>query len=218
VTNWLPAQVFWSTPTYDAETDLVYVTTGNNYTEPPPPEPPTETGDAFIALNAATGDIVWKRQIVQHDVAGSIEADIGDSPQVYRLPSGKKVVGAGEKKIGVYSVVDAQNGDVVRQIRVVPDCTDSLGLFADSAISDGVVFVNGVNCLIPAKPPFVPPTGVVAALKSDGSKKLWEFTSLFAPVLSGVAVANGVVYAHTSGSMARCMPLMPERAGYWLGY
>jgi polyvinyl alcohol dehydrogenase (cytochrome) len=194
----------WSTPTYDAETDLVYVTTGNNYAEPPPPEPPSETGDAFIALNAATGEIVWKKQIVHHDVNGSIEADIGDSPQVYRLPSGKKVVGAGEKKIGVYSVIDAQNGDVVQQIRVVPDCTDSLGLFADSAISDGVVFVNGVNCLIPAKPPFVPPTGVVAALKSvddskDGLKKLWEFTSLFAPVLSGVAVANGVVYAHTSG-------------------
>jgi outer membrane protein assembly factor BamB len=194
----------WSTPTYDAETDLVYVTTGNNYAEPPPPEPPSETGDAFIALNAATGEIVWKKQIVHHDVNGSIEADIGDSPQVYRLPSGKKVVGAGEKKIGVYSVVDAQNGDVVQQIRVVPDCTDSLGLFADSAISDGVVFVNGVNCLIPAKPPFVPPTGVVAALKIDddsknGLKKLWEFTSLFAPVLSGVAVANDVVYAHTSG-------------------
>jgi polyvinyl alcohol dehydrogenase (cytochrome) len=189
----------WSTPTYDAETNLVYVTTGNNYTEPPPPEPATETGDAFIALNGTTGDIVWKKQIVHHDVAGSIEADIGDSPQVYTLPSGKKVVGAGEKKIGVYSVLDAQNGDVVRQIRVVPDCTDSLGLFADSAISDGVVFVNGVNCLIPAKPPLVPPTGVVAALKSDGSKKLWEFTSLFAPVLSGLAVANGVVYAHTSG-------------------
>jgi polyvinyl alcohol dehydrogenase (cytochrome) len=189
----------WSTPTYDAETDLVYVTTGNNYTGPG-----TDGGDAFIALEGATGKIVWKRQIVQNDINGSIEADIGDSPQVYRLPGGRKVVGAGEKKIGVYSVVDAQNGDVVQQIRVVPDCTDSLGLFADSAISDGVVFVNGVNCLIPAKPPSVPPTGVVAALKSDndskdGLKKLWEFTSLFAPVLSGLAVANGVVYAHTSG-------------------
>src|ERR1700757_1183985 len=68
--------------------------------QPPPPEPPTETGDAFIALNGTTGDIVWKKQIVHHDVAGSIEADIGDSPQVYTLPSGKKVVGAGEKKIG----------------------------------------------------------------------------------------------------------------------
>ena len=198
----------WSTPTYDAETDLVYVTTGNNYAEALPPEPPTETGDAFIALKSDmkgnSGDIVWKRQIIHHDIAGSIEADIGDSPHAYRLPGGRKVVGAGEKKIGVYSVLDAQNGEVLQQIRVVPDCTDSLGLFADSAISDGVVFVNGVNCVIPAKPPLVPPTGAVAALKSDndsqdGLKKLWEFTSLFAPVLSGLAVANGVVYAHTSG-------------------
>src|SRR6516225_488795 len=89
----------WSTPTYDVEADLVYVTTGNNYREPA-----TETSDAFIALKGTTGDIVWKRQIV-HDDIGSIEADIGDSPQVYRLPSGEKVVGAGEKKIGVYSVV-----------------------------------------------------------------------------------------------------------------
>jgi len=111
----------WSTPTYDAETDLVYVTTGNNYTGPA-----TETSDAFIALNGTTGDIVWKQQIVQNDVAGSIEADIGDSPQVYRLPppSGLKVVGAGEKKTGVYSVLDARAGHVVQQIRVVPDCTD----------------------------------------------------------------------------------------------
>jgi polyvinyl alcohol dehydrogenase (cytochrome) len=184
----------WSTPTYDAEADLVCVTTGNNYFGPA-----TKTSDAFIALNGASGEIVWKQQIVQDDVAGRIEADIGDSPEVYRLPSGQKVVGAGEKKTGVYSVLDAKDGHLVRQIRVVPDCTDSLGLFADSAISDGVVFVNGVNCIIPAKPPFVPPTGAVAALKSDGSKKLWEFTSLFAPVLSGLAVANGVVYAHTSG-------------------
>ena len=183
----------WSTPTYDVETDRVYVTTGNNYAEPA-----TETSDAFIALQGASGVILWKHQMVQDDI-GTIEADIGDSPHVYTLPSGTKVVGAGEKKTGVYSVLDAQDGRLIQQIRVVPDCTDSLGLFANSAISDGVVFVNGVNCMFPAKPPLVPPTGIVAALKSDGSTKLWEFTSLFAPVLSGVAVANGVVYAHTSG-------------------
>jgi hypothetical protein len=33
-------------PAYDAEADLVYVTTGNNYTAPA-----TETSDAFVALN-----------------------------------------------------------------------------------------------------------------------------------------------------------------------
>jgi len=89
----------------------------------------------------------------------------------------------------------------VGSIQAVPSCAGSEGLFADSAISesDGIVFVNGVNCNIPSKPPFIPPTGAVIALKSDASKKLWEFTSFFAPVLSGVAVANGVVYFNASG-------------------
>jgi polyvinyl alcohol dehydrogenase (cytochrome) len=40
----------WSTPTYDAEADLVYVTTGNSYFGPA-----TETSDAFIALEGDSG-------------------------------------------------------------------------------------------------------------------------------------------------------------------
>jgi polyvinyl alcohol dehydrogenase (cytochrome) len=96
-------------------------------------------------------------------------------------------------------VLDAVDGRLVGSIQAVPSCAGSEGLFADSAISNGVVFVNGVNCNIPSKPPLIPPTGAVVALKSDASKKLWSFTSFFAPVLSGVAVANGVVYFHASG-------------------
>jgi hypothetical protein len=43
-----------------------------------------------------------------------MEADIRDSSQVYRLPSGKKVVGACEKKTGAYSVLDARDGLLIR--------------------------------------------------------------------------------------------------------
>jgi polyvinyl alcohol dehydrogenase (cytochrome) len=39
----------WSTPTYDADLKLVFVTTGNTVHA-------TETSDAFVALKAATGD------------------------------------------------------------------------------------------------------------------------------------------------------------------
>jgi polyvinyl alcohol dehydrogenase (cytochrome) len=52
----------WSTPTYDAEIDIVYVTTGNNYAEPA-----TTTSDAFIALNGSSGKIVWTQQFVKDD-------------------------------------------------------------------------------------------------------------------------------------------------------
>jgi polyvinyl alcohol dehydrogenase (cytochrome) len=187
----------WSTPTYDADTKTIYVTTGNNYTAPA-----TETSDAFVALDAATGQEKWHFQAVKND-KGQIEADIGDSPQVYRLSSGEKVVGAGQKKTGVYWVLDANTGALVNDIQAVPSCKDSLGLFADSAISGDVVVVNGVNCKIPANPPLMPPAGEVIALKKDASGILWEYGPLLiGSVLSGVAVANGVVYFHTSGQFS----------------
>jgi polyvinyl alcohol dehydrogenase (cytochrome) len=177
----------------------VYVTTSNNYTEPT-----TDKSDAFVALNIDTGEQVWKFQCVKGDY-GQIEADIGDSPQVYTIfQNGKarKVVGAGQKQTGKYWVLDAATGDLVSSIQAVPSCTNGLGLFADSAVSNDVVFVNGVNCKIPSKPPFLPQTGAVIALKSDASRKLWEFTSFFAPIISGVAVANGVVYFNASGFLS----------------
>jgi polyvinyl alcohol dehydrogenase (cytochrome) len=186
----------WSTPTYDAENDMVYVTTANNYTAPT-----TTTSDAFVALHGSVGTIAWITQLVAND-AGQIEADIGDSPHIYTISNGttvEKVVGAGEKETGLYWVLDAATGNRVNMIQAVPSCLGSEGLFATGAVSKGVVFVNGVNCNIPSKPPFLPPSGAVVALKSDASQKLWTYTSFFAPVLSGVAVANGVVYFNASG-------------------
>jgi polyvinyl alcohol dehydrogenase (cytochrome) len=178
----------------------VYVTTGNNYTLPA-----TATSDAFVALRGRDGKIVWAHQCVSNDT-GTIEADIGDSPQIYTLSSGEKVVGAGEKN-GVYWVLDATSGALVGSIKAVLGCVPgSEGIFADSAISNGVVFVNGQDCSVFANPPLIPPTGVVIALESkvdsSGNLKMeerWRFESPLAAVLSGVAVANGVVYFHNSG-------------------
>jgi polyvinyl alcohol dehydrogenase (cytochrome) len=65
----------WSTPTYDGR--RIYVTTGNNYTAPA-----TGTSDAFVALDPRTGEIIWVRQTVKGDI-DNIDADFGDSPQVY---------------------------------------------------------------------------------------------------------------------------------------
>jgi polyvinyl alcohol dehydrogenase (cytochrome) len=214
----------WSSPTYDPTTDTVYVTTGNNYTSPA-----TATSDAFVALKGTDGMIIWTHQCVSNDT-GTIEADIGDSPQIYTLPGGEKVVGAGEKN-GVYWVLEATTGELVGSIKAVQDCIPGEeGLFADSAISNGVAFVNGQDCRIFAKPPFIPPTGVVIALKnrtdSSGNLKmeqLWRFESPFAPVLSGVAVANGVVYFHSSGILSflyavdaatgKCLATVPTNGG-----
>ena len=103
----------WSTPTYDAQLNLIFVTTGNNFSDPA-----TSNSDAIIALNAKTGAIVWRNQRFHDDVwnytyptsSEHPDFDFGDSPQVYKLSDGTKVVGAGQKS-GFYHVLDAAPPD-----------------------------------------------------------------------------------------------------------
>jgi polyvinyl alcohol dehydrogenase (cytochrome) len=182
----------WSTPTYDPALGLIFVTTGNNYRPPA-----TGASDSFIALEAATGSIRWIRQTRANDDMPA-DYDFGDSPQVYTLVSGEKVVGAGQKS-GTYWVVDAVTGALVGQRQAVPFCMGTQGLFSDSAVAAGVVVVNGEDCSFFSHQPIIPPTGKVIALSPDATHQLWSFTSHFAPVFSGVAVANGVVYFEASG-------------------
>jgi polyvinyl alcohol dehydrogenase (cytochrome) len=176
----------WSTPTFDPATNTIYVTTSDNYSPPA-----TDTGEAIIALDASSGAFRWVRTFrVGNGVVP--DADFGDSPQIYNLPSGQKVVGAGQKS-GTFHVVDAVNGASVGDYPALPLCvgTETLGLFSDSAVADGVVYANGTDCFF---------GGVLIALRGDGSGELWRFSAgPAAPALSGVAVANGVVYFQVFG-------------------
>jgi len=68
----------WSSPTYDAVKDLIYVTTGDNYSDLP-----TETSDAFLAFNAASGKLAWVRQVTSGD------AFISGCPESPNCPAAK---------------------------------------------------------------------------------------------------------------------------------
>src|SRR5262245_1415402 len=185
----------WSTPTYDRATNTIYVTTGNNYSQPT-----TGTSDSFLAFDAATGAIKWTNQRTHDDewtfaFGGSSDEhpdfDIGDSPQVYKL-GGRTVVGAGQKS-GFYHVLDAATGQEFSDpIQLAPSGTVG-GLFADNAYDNGVVYANGSDWpgLLSGDPPH---RGIVSAVAADGSHELWHFDTPFSPNISGVAVANGVVY------------------------
>ena len=183
----------WTTPAYDPEHQLLFVATGNNYSA-------TTNGssDAMIALDARDGHIVWQNQRYPDDSwnfsylgdPAHPDYDFGDAPELYRLPGGRLVVGAGQKS-GFYHVLDALTGAPINQVQVDPGSSLG-GLFADAAYADGVVFANGLNWDIFAQP--APTSGDLVAIAGDGSRVLWRFSVPGSNNSSGVVVANGVVY------------------------
>jgi polyvinyl alcohol dehydrogenase (cytochrome) len=191
----------WCTPTYDKASNTLFVGTSNNYTQPT-----TATSDSFIALDASDGHVKWVNQRTHDDEwtfafgdssVAHPDFDIGDSPQVYKL-GGRTVVSAGQKS-GFFHVLDAATGaEVNSPIQLAPSGTVG-GLFADSAVANGVVYVNGSDWpgVLAGEPPNA---GILSAVAGDGSHELWRFETPFSPNISGVAVANGVVYFQSTFS------------------
>jgi polyvinyl alcohol dehydrogenase (cytochrome) len=99
----------WSAPTADARRGLVYVATGDSYTDAP-----TKGDDAIVAIEMKTGKIRWSAQVTQGDnyIMGcepgrprsancnnpqGPDYDFGASPILMTLKGGKQVLLAGQK-------------------------------------------------------------------------------------------------------------------------
>ncbi len=108
----------WSAPTIDAKRAVVYIGTGDTYTDV------KENGsDAIIALDLATGKVKWRNQVTENDsflmgcsrsgtpncptVLGP-DHDFGASPILFTLPNGKDIILAGQKS-GVAFGMDPDN-------------------------------------------------------------------------------------------------------------
>ncbi len=108
----------WSAPTVDAKRGVVYVGTGNSYTD-------VETGhtDAIMAFDLATGKVRWTNQLMPKDnfLVGCRQPGVGNCPEqagpdydfgssviLRTLPNGKQVILAGQKS-GVMYALDPDN-------------------------------------------------------------------------------------------------------------
>jgi polyvinyl alcohol dehydrogenase (cytochrome) len=111
----------WSTPTLDIKRKLVYVATGDNYSPPA-----TDKSDAIVALDMATGNIAWSRQITADDVYSGAcgrggcgpDFDFGSSPILTHAPDGREFLLAGQKSGIVWGLDPAKKGEIVWQTRV----------------------------------------------------------------------------------------------------
>jgi polyvinyl alcohol dehydrogenase (cytochrome) len=120
----------WSSPTVDLKNHLVYVTTGDNYSDPP-----TGASDAFMAFDMTTGRFVWASQTTRGDAynidcdlpskkqvncppSNGPDFDFGSSAILVDLPNRKRALVAGAKSGVVYAVDPDQQGKPLWQTRV----------------------------------------------------------------------------------------------------
>lgn len=116
----------WASPTIDPKRHAIYVVTGDNYSDPP-----ARTSDAFLAFDLETGKLLWSRQLTEGDAfivgcpngdncpeAKGPDFDFGCSPNLVKLPNGKRALVAGQKSGVVHALDPDQQGEVLWQTRV----------------------------------------------------------------------------------------------------
>jgi polyvinyl alcohol dehydrogenase (cytochrome) len=148
---WAPSGVaVWSTPAIDIRRNIVYITTGNNYTDPA-----TRLSDAFVALDLNSGKILWSRQMTPKDAYTSAcrlpdktncaesngpDFDFGSSPILVTLANGRRALVAGQKSGVVWAVDPDNQGEVLWQTRVAKGGTAG-GVQWGSAVDQNNVYV-----------------------------------------------------------------------------
>lgn len=118
----------WSSPTIDQRTGLLYVATGDNYSDPP-----TATSDAVLAFDMQTGQIRWSQQLTRGDAFNNScstprkincpqtfgkDADFGQPPILVDLGDGKRELVIAQKSGMAYALDPDNGGEVLWERRV----------------------------------------------------------------------------------------------------
>jgi polyvinyl alcohol dehydrogenase (cytochrome) len=126
---WGPSGVgIWTAPVLDPERDTMYVTTGDNYSDPP-----TALSDAVLALRISTGEILWSKQFTAKDAWNSScqlkgkvncpdsegpDFDFASSAILVSLPNSRRALLLGQKSAVIYAVDPDRRGEILWQDRI----------------------------------------------------------------------------------------------------
>jgi len=164
----------WNTPTVDAKNHALYIGTGDAYSHPAP-----KGTDAVMALDMATGKVLWSAQDTEDDawLAGcgpqstsencpkdmGPDFDFGSSPILRTLPDGRRILVAGQKSGMVWAHDPDKQGALVWKIQLVDKL--AIGMITFGGAADGQNAYFGLR------------TGGVAAVQLTTGQKKW-----FAPI------------------------------------
>ena len=118
----------WTAPALDPERDTLYITTGDNYSDPP-----TSMSDALVALRLSTGEILWSKQFTAKDawnsscqLPGKVNCPDSDGPDfdfassaiLVPLRNGRRALLLGQKSAVIYAVDPDRRGQLLWQARI----------------------------------------------------------------------------------------------------
>ena len=122
----------WNSPTVDPKRKAVYFGTGDAETEPA-----AKTSDSIMAVDMATGKILWSHQAAENDAflggcgmpnqpdncpkENGPDLDIGNSPVLHTLANGKRILVSGTKDGKVFALDPDNNGAVVWEKDIIPN-------------------------------------------------------------------------------------------------
>jgi polyvinyl alcohol dehydrogenase (cytochrome) len=118
----------WTAPTLDPGRDRMYVTTGDNYSDPP-----TKLSDAVVALRMSSGEILWSKQLTPGDAwnsscmladkvncpdADGPDFDFAASAMLVSSGNGRRMLVLGQKSGMAYGLDPDREGQILWQARV----------------------------------------------------------------------------------------------------
>jgi polyvinyl alcohol dehydrogenase (cytochrome) len=118
----------WSAPTIDEKLQVLYVATGDSYSDPA-----ADTSDAIMAMDLQTGAIKWAQQMTKGDAyniacggpnpancpdSRGPDVDFGSPPILVTLPSGKRALVIGQKSAVVHAIDPDDGGKILWATRI----------------------------------------------------------------------------------------------------
>jgi polyvinyl alcohol dehydrogenase (cytochrome) len=210
----------WTAPTIDPKRQLIYVTTGNDYSSPG-----SDSSDAVLAYRMADGRQEWKSQVVKKDIwdLGCMakppvncppnpgrDLDFASPPILQNLSDGREIILAGAKS-GIVYAFDARNRGRILWRTQLSD-GDNLGAIMFGSAADPKALYVALSNPKSDNPSQKP--GGMAALDIATGRRIWTAPSVgpdcswgkdacLAAQMAPLAVMDGIVFSGSTDGHIR---------------